>query len=99
MVNIQAQTIRLATPQRTALSRRSDPTPIIAPVIVCVVLTGMPKAVEINKVTAAPDSAQKPSTGFSFATFCPIVLTIRQPPNIVPRAMAAWQRSTTAKGI
>ncbi len=50
MVNIHAQSIRPTTPQWTALSRRSDPTPIIAPVIVCVVLTGMPKAVEISNV-------------------------------------------------
>src|SRR5215510_14622057 len=38
----QAQTTLLATPQRTAESRRVAPTPMIAPVIVCVVLTGIP---------------------------------------------------------
>ena len=28
----------------------------------------------------------------------PIVFTMRQPPNRVPRPMAAWQRSTTQNG-
>ena len=42
IVMIHAQTIRRATPQRTADSRWIAPTPIIAPVIVCVVLTGIP---------------------------------------------------------
>lgn len=88
IVNTHAQTILPATPHFTALKRLSDPTPMIAPVIVWVVLTGMPNPEEMNNVTAAPNSAQKPSTGLSLATFCPIVFTIRQPPNIVPRAMA-----------
>ena len=89
IVKIHAHMIRPAIPHRTALNRRRDPMPIIAPVIVCVVLTGIPNVEEKNSVAAAPNSAQNPSTGFSFATFCPIVLTIRQPPNMVPRAMAA----------
>jgi hypothetical protein len=38
-----AQTMRPATPQRTADRRRIEPTPMIAPVMVCVVLTGMPE--------------------------------------------------------
>src|SRR6476646_5718119 len=42
MVSTQAQTICLATPHRTAERREVDPTPTIAPVMVCVVLTGMP---------------------------------------------------------
>ena len=89
IVNIQAHTIRPATPHRTALNRFSEPTPTIAPVIVCVVLTGIPKADVTNSIIAAPDSAQNPSTGLSFATFCPIVLTMRHPPNMVPNAIAA----------
>jgi hypothetical protein len=88
IVNIHAQTILPATPHLTALNLRKDPIPIIAPVIVCVVLTGMPNAEEINNVVAAPSSAQNPSTGLSLATFWPMVLTIRQPPNIVPNAIA-----------
>ena len=77
-----------ATPHFTALKRRREPMPMMAPVMVCVVLTGMPNPDEMNNVVAAPNSAQKPSTGFNFATFCPIVLTIRHPPNMVPIAIA-----------
>ena len=99
MVNTHAQIIRPATPHLTALIRLSEPTPMMAPVMVCVVLTGMPNADEVNKVIAAPDSAQNPSTGFNLATFWPIVLTMRQPPNIVPKAMAEWHAITTQKGM
>ena len=99
IVMIQAQTMLPATPQRTALIRFREPTPMIAPVIVCVVLTGIPSAEAINKLVAAPDSAQKPSTGRIFATFCPMVFTMRQPPDIVPSAIALWHVITIQKGI
>src|SRR5437763_5195266 len=46
MVRIHAQTTRLATPQRTAERRRAAPTPTMAPVMVCVVDTGMPERSE-----------------------------------------------------
>ena len=42
MVITQAQTMFLATPQRTAEVRRAAPTPTMAPVMVWVVETGMP---------------------------------------------------------
>src|SRR5262245_48357497 len=42
MVMIHAQTIRRVTPHFTAVTRRVAPTPMMAPVIVCVVLTGIP---------------------------------------------------------
>ena len=87
-MKIQAQTIEPAVPQRTADARRTDPTPTIAPVIVCVVDTGMPSADARNSVIAPPASAQKPPTGLSFVMRWPIVLTMRQPPNIVPRPIA-----------
>ena len=87
-MNIQAQTIFPATPQRTALKRLREPTPVMAPVMVWVVLTGMPNVEETIKVIAAPISAQKPSTGFSFTTFWPMVLIIRHPPDMVPKAIA-----------
>ena len=89
IVMIQAHTMFPATPHRTALVRFKEPTPMIAPVIVCVVLTGIPNAEATNKLVAAPASAQKPSTGRSLATFCPIVFTIIHQPNMVPKAMAA----------
>ena len=89
IVNTQAQMIRPATPHLTALRRRVAPTPMIAPVMVCVVETGMPKLVTPNKVKAPAVSAQKPPTGLSLVIFDPIVLTIRQPPESVPKPMAA----------
>src|SRR5207248_8553653 len=63
IVRTHAHTTRPATPQRTALQRLSEPTPMMAPVIVCVVLTGPPPKMVSTSVAAAPDSAQKPSTG------------------------------------
>src|ERR1700741_4629049 len=42
IVTTQAQIMWRVTPQRTAERRWDAPTPRIAPVIVCVVLTGMP---------------------------------------------------------
>ena len=47
---------------------------------------------------AAADSAQKPSTGLSFVTLCPMVFTIRQPPHMTPRAIAPLQAITTHNG-
>ena len=43
IVITQAQTMRPATPQRTAENLCVAPTPIIAPVMVCVVETGILK--------------------------------------------------------
>src|SRR6266542_3657073 len=56
MVRIQAQTIRPATPHLTAEMRRVAPTPMIAPVMVCVVDTGMPRRVA-RKSVIAPEVA------------------------------------------
>jgi len=50
----QAITMPCATFQRTAETRRAAPTPTMAPVIVWVVETGMPKAVAANSVAAPP---------------------------------------------
>src|SRR5580765_7593179 len=88
IVKIQAQTILPATPQRTADILREAPTPTMAPVMVCVVETGTPIAVARNSVAAPPVSAQKPPTGLSLVIFCPMVLTMRHPPNRVPRLIA-----------
>ena len=65
MVSTQAMTILPATPQRTALTFCVEPTPIIAPVIVCVVDTGTPRLLARKSVIAPPDSAAKPPTGLS----------------------------------
>ena len=88
--------MRPATPQRTALARCSAvPTPTIAPVMVCVVETGTPRNTASASVIAPPVSAQKPPTGLSLVMRMPIVFTMRQPPDSVPRPIAAWHSRTT----
>ena len=52
-----------------------------------------------KSVTAPADSAQKPPTGWSCVIRIPIVRTIRQPPESVPRPIAAWQTRTIQNGI
>ena len=80
IVSTQAHTILPATPHRTAEKRRVEPTPMIAPVMVWVVETGMPARVAPMSEVAPAVSALKPPTGFSFVIFDPIVWTMRQPP-------------------
>src|SRR5438552_4723435 len=99
IVRIHAHTICRATPQRTADSRFTAPTPVMAPVIVCVVLTGMPRLVAVKRVIAPADSAAKPPKGCSLVIFDPIVWTIRHPPVSVPRAIAAYAARMTHSGI
>ena len=71
---------------------------MIAPVIVCVVETGMPKCVAMNNVIEPAHSAANPPTGLSFVMRWPMVLTMRQPPNIVPTPIARKQLITTHVG-
>src|SRR6185295_9989194 len=98
IVTTQAITMSLATFQRTADVRRAAPTPTIAPVMVWVVETGMPKPVARNKVIEPAVSAHTPWSGDSRVIREPIVRTIRQPPKRVPSAIAAWQLKTTQNG-
>src|SRR5262252_10059052 len=95
---IHAHTMRPASPHRTAESRCVAPTPTIEPVIVCVVLTGMPKWVAIRIAAAPPVSAQNPPTGRSFVILVPIVFTIRHPPNNVPSEIAVYAQISTQYG-
>ncbi len=88
MVKIHAHIKLTVTPQRTADKRLVAPTPIMAPVIVCVVLTGMPKPSVRIRVAAPAVSAQTPTRGVTFVMRVPIVFTIFQPPLMVPSAMA-----------
>ena len=97
-MTIQANTMLFATLQRTADTFRAAPTPMIAPVMVWVVETGMPSQVATNSVIAPPVSAQKPCTGVSRVIFEPMVFTMRQPPISVPSPIAAWHASTTQNG-
>ena len=98
IVSTHAQTIRPATPHRTDRARCVAPTPTIDPVIVWVVLTGMPNRVANRMLSAPPASAQNPPTGRNRVTREPIVWTMRQPPNIVPSAIAVWHESTIHSG-
>ena len=98
MVIIQAVTIPLATPQRTADTFFAAPTPMMQPVIVCVVDTGMPNSVAANNIIEPPVSAQQPWTGVNRVILLPMVRTMRQPPASVPIAIANWQAMTTQKG-
>lgn len=52
IVKVQVTIILPPIPQRTAERRRVVPTPMIAPAIVCVVLTGISNAVAPNRVNA-----------------------------------------------
>src|SRR5215470_14948771 len=79
-VRIHAHTMRPATPQRTAERRLVAPTPTIAPVMVCVVLTGIPFLARKNNVMAPAPSGQNPPTGLSLVIFDPMVRTMRHPP-------------------
>src|SRR3546814_20077767 len=81
MVSVQAQAMEPATPQRTAEKRLVAPTPMMAPVMVWVVDTGMPNADAKHRVLAPPISAQKPPTGLSLVIFWPMGLTMPTPPH------------------
>ena len=63
MVKTQAQIILPATPQRTADNLLLAPTPTMAPVIVWVVLTGMPPMEAPMMAQAAAASALNPPMG------------------------------------
>ena len=59
IVMIQATTILFATLQRTADILRAAPTPMIEPVIVCVVETGIPSQVAAKQRDRARRSRRK----------------------------------------
>ena len=88
IVKIHAQTILIVTCHLTEETLLAAPTPATAPVITCVVETGTPRWVAMKMLAALAVSAQKPSIGLSFTIFWPMVLTIRQPPVKVPKAIA-----------
>src|SRR5690606_34307365 len=88
IVITQAMTIRPATPHLTAEKRLADPTPRIAEVMACVVLTGKWNSVAPKITDAADRSAANPLTGSILNIFVPIVLMIFQPPTDVPSAIA-----------
>src|SRR4030081_3299351 len=71
---------------------------MMAPVMVCVVETGTPSQVAMNRVAAPPVSAQNPCIGVNLLIRKPMVRTIRQPAIRVTYAIAAWHASTTQNG-
>src|SRR5690348_93501 len=87
MVSTHAHSRLMVTPQRTALSRLVAPTPMMEPVMVWVVLTGMPRASVMNRVMAPAVSALTPSKAVTLVIRLPMVLTMRQPPSMVPKLM------------
>ena len=89
IVRIHAQRRLMVTPQRTADKRLVAPTPMIDPVMVWVVLTGIFRASVTKRVIAPAVSAATPSKGVTLVILVPIVLMIFHPPLMVPRLMAA----------
>ena len=87
IVRIHAQIKSMVTVHLTAVIRLIIPTPMMDPVIVWVVLTGIPSIPVPNKVIAPAVSAEKPSKGVNLVILLPMVLTIRHPPESVPTAM------------
>ncbi len=72
---------------------------MMAPVIVWVVLTGMPKMVAPIREDAAAVSAENPPMGRSLVMRVPMVFTILQPPAMVPRAIVKLHIRTIQKGM
>ena len=72
---IQAVTMLRATLHRTVFIRSDDPTPMIAELMTCVVLTGTPTWEAPKMTVAAVVSAANPWTGSSFTTTAPSVCT------------------------
>jgi len=77
IVSTQAQTMLLARPQRIPRILLVEPTPTIAPVIVCVVDTGTLSSVAPNSVTAPETSAQNAPWELSLVSLEPRVLMMR----------------------
>src|SRR2546428_1134071 len=95
IVMIHAQTIRRATPHRTADRRFVAPTPIIAEAITWVVLTGMPARAVLASAIPRAASAEKPCHGRSAVARFDIVRTIRELPNNVQSAKDACDAKMT----
>ena len=88
MVNTQAHNKLVVTPHLTALNLLVAPTPMMDPVMVCVVETGIPICPVKKSVKAPAVSAATPSKGVTLVMREPIVLIIFQPPLMVPKPIA-----------
>ena len=86
------------TPQRTALTRRVAPTPMIHAVMAWVVETGNPQWAA-NCRTVVPEVwAENPSAAVRWTIREPTVRMIRLPPAKVPSPMTMAQASLTQVG-
>src|SRR6218665_115927 len=97
IVRIQAQSKLTVIPHLTAETLLVNPTPMIAPVTVCVVETGILNCSVMKSVIAPAVSAATPSNGVTFVILVPIVLMIFQPPLIVPKAIAKKDTTGTQR--
>src|SRR5690606_5340714 len=95
MVNIHAHNKLMVTPHLTAEIRLVIPTPIIEPQSVCVVETVTHKCSVTYSDIAPAVSASTPSSGVNLVIFDLIVLTIFQPPLIVPNPKKMNEASGT----
>lgn len=95
MVSIHAHIRLNVIPQRTADTLLVSPTPMIDPVMVWVVETGIPKCSEIKSVIAPAVSALTPSKAFTLVIRVPIVFIIFQPPLIVPKEIMVNETNGT----
>src|SRR6266403_835419 len=98
IVSTQAQTMRRVIPQRTAERRREAPTPTMAPVMVCVVLTGMPKAAVPTRVSPPAVSAAKPPKGLGLERRRPLCFEKRHPPPMGPPGKAKGEQMDSREG-
>ena len=87
MVKTQDKTMRLAVTHFTDFTPSVRPTPITPPVMVCVVLTGIPMNEVAINVVAPANSAEKPLMGVIFAKPPPMVLMTFLPPIKMPNDM------------
>jgi len=75
------------------------PTPMMAVAMVCVVLSGTPRADAIVIVPAAAVAAANPWCVLRLVSRMPNVRMIRQPPILVPSAITSAQSPMTHGGI
>ena len=97
-VMTQVITMSLTTLKLMADRRFTAPTPIMAVVFVCVVLTGIPKMENPRRQAAPAISAEKPWDFSSRTISMPTDLMIFFPPMDVPRAMAADPSKSIHRG-
>ena len=96
---IQAKNIFFTTDQFTFDNLFDAPTPIMAVVFTCVVLTGKPKIVDKNKQIELAKSAEAPWYVSNFTIFIPTVFIILYPPIEVPNVIIKEHNIISQKGI